>query len=219
VLASFLFGVAVGNTIAGLPIGPDGDFREAVSLAYLLRPYPALVGLFAVATFAMHGSIYLYLKTEGDLQKRVHAWMWRTFALFLVLYVLVTAFTLSSIPNATGKYREHPWALVVVALNLLAIANIPRAIYLGRPFYAFVSSSCTIVAFTFLFGLTLYPNMIVASGDHAEWNMTVASAASSDQTLAIMTLIAVLGMPFVLSYTVTINWLFRGKVRINNFSY
>jgi cytochrome bd ubiquinol oxidase subunit II len=217
-LASFLFGVAVGNTIAGLPIGPDGDFQDAVPLWYLLRPYPSLVGLFAVATFAMHGSIYLYLKTEGDLQKRVHRWMWRTFALFLALYVLVTIFTLTSIPNSTAKYREHPWALIVVALNILAIANIPRAIYLGKPFYAFISSSCTILAFTFLFGLTLYPNMMVASGN-PDWNMTVANAASSDQTLWIMTLIALLGMPFVLSYTITINWLFRGKVRLDRFSY
>jgi cytochrome bd ubiquinol oxidase subunit II len=100
----------------------------------------------------------------------------------------------------------------------LAIANIPRAIYLGRPFYAFISSSCTIAAFTFLFGLTLYPNMIVSS-EKAEWSMTVASAASSDTTLGIMTLIALLGMPFVLSYTITINWLFRGKVKMTNFSY
>ena len=45
----------------------------------LLHPYALLVGLFAVATFAMHGSIYLYLKTEGELQQRIRAWMWRTF--------------------------------------------------------------------------------------------------------------------------------------------
>jgi cytochrome d ubiquinol oxidase subunit II len=217
-LATFLFGVAVGNSIAGLPLGPDGDFLEAVPLLTLLRPYPSLVGLFAVATFAMHGSIYLYLKTEGDLQKRIHAWMWRTFAVFLTLYVVVTIFTLSSFPNSTAKYAEHPWALIVVILNLLAIANIPRAIYLGRPFYAFISSSCTIAAFTFLFGLTLYPNLIVSSVT-AEWSMTVSSAASSDTTLEIMTLIALLGMPFVLSYTITINWLFRGKVKMTEFSY
>src|SRR3954469_14068615 len=57
-LASFLFGVAVGNCMLGLPLGPDGRFVRSVPLAELLRPYPSLVGLFAVATFAMHGSIY-----------------------------------------------------------------------------------------------------------------------------------------------------------------
>ena len=94
----------------------------------------------------------------------------------------------------------------------------PRAIYQVRPGYAFLSSSCTIAAFTFLFGLTLFPNLIVSS-ENPEWNLTVASAASSPKTLKIMTWIAVLGMPFVLAYTVTIYWVFRGKVQVGKFSY
>jgi cytochrome d ubiquinol oxidase subunit II len=88
-----------------------------VTLADLLRPYPILVGLFAVATFAMHGSIYLYLKTEGELLQRIHGWMWRTFWLFLTLYMLVTIFTLASIPRSTAKYQNYPWAWIVVVLN------------------------------------------------------------------------------------------------------
>jgi len=217
-LAAFLFGVTVGNSISGLPLGQNGDFTAAVPLMDMLRPYPVLVGLFAVATFAMHGSISLYLKTAGELQQRIHGWMWRTFFLFLTLYVLVSIFTLVGNPVSAAKYREHPWAWSVVALNLLAIANIPRAIYTGRPFYAFISSSCTIAAFTFLFGLTLFPNMIV-SNLNPEWNLTVAKAAASDKSLTIMTIVAFLGLPFVLTYTVTIYWVFRGKVRIERFSY
>jgi cytochrome bd ubiquinol oxidase subunit II len=217
-LATFFFGVVVGNCILGLPLGPEGDFVRSFPLSELLRPYPVLVGVFAVATFAMHGSIYLYLKTEGELQQRVHHWMWTTFGLFLTLYLLVTIFTLTTIPRATAKYEQIPWAWIVVVLNVLAIANIPRAIYQGRPGYAFLSSSCTIAAFTFLFGLTLFPNLIVSS-ENPEWSLTVASAASSPKTLEIMTWIAVLGMPFVLAYTVTIYWVFRGKVQVGKFSY
>src|SRR5581483_6205527 len=183
-----------GNSIKGLPLGANGDFVESVPLTAMLRSYPVLVGLFAVATFAMHGSIYLYLKTEGQLQERIHRWVWRTFFLFLALYVLVSIFTLTGIPSSTAKYKDHPWAWAVVALNVLAIANIPRAIYTGRPFYAFLSSSCTIAAFTFLFGLTLYPNMIVSS-ERPEWSLTVANAAASDKSLTIMTIIAVIGLP------------------------
>jgi cytochrome d ubiquinol oxidase subunit II len=217
-LASFLFGVLVGNCIRGLPLGADGDFAASVSLRDLLQPYPLLTGLFAVATFAMHGSIYLYLKTTGDLQKRIHGWMWTTFGLFLVMYLLVTIFTLTTNPRSTGKYADHPWAWAIVVLNVLAIANIPRAIYKNRPLYAFLSSSCTIAAFTFLFGLTLWPNLIVSTVDPA-YNLTLASAASTEKTLGIMTFVVVLGMPFVLSYTITIYWVFRGKVEIGKFSY
>ena len=114
----------------------------------------------------MHGAIYLYLKTEGELQQRVHGWMWRTFAIFLTLYVVACRHgDATGIPQATAKFSDCPWLRIVVALNVLAIANIPRAIYLGKPFYAFFSSACTIAAFTFLFGMTLYPNMIVSTVD------------------------------------------------------
>src|SRR5262249_5904685 len=157
-LATLLFGVAVGNCIQGLPLGPDGDFERGVPLRELLGPYPLLVGLFAVATFAMHGSIYLYLKTEGEVQRRARRWLWGTFFVFLALYLAVSAYTLTAFPRSIAKYRDYPWTWVVVVLNVLAIANIPRAIAQGRPFYAFVSSSCTIAAFTFLFGMTLFPN-------------------------------------------------------------
>jgi cytochrome d ubiquinol oxidase subunit II len=217
-LAAFLFGVAVGNCIAGLPLAADGDFDRAVPLTELLKPYPFLVGLFAVANFAMHGSIYLYLKTEGDLQRRIHGWVWRSFGLFLTLYMLVTIFTLTSFPRSVAKYQDYPWAWVVVVLNVLAIANIPRAIYLNRPVYAFLSSSCTIAAFTFLFGLTLFPNLIVSTLDPA-YSLTVQKAAASEKTLTVMAVIAFLGMPFVLSYTIVIYWVFRGKVQVGRFSY
>jgi len=221
-LASFVFGVIVGNTIKGLPLGADGDFTEPIPLTTMFGWYPCLTGLFAVATFAMHGSIYLYLKTEGDLQQRIHRWMWTTFSIFLTLYVVVSLASLLGLPQVTAKYKEFPWLLIVMVLNILAIANIPRAIYLGKPYYAFFSSACTIAAFTFLFGMTLYPNLIVStvlSPEGVPYSMTVAKAASSTKTLGIMAIIALMGMPFVLSYTITIYWVFRGKVQIGKTGY
>ena len=37
-----------------------------------------------VAMFTMHGAIFLYLKTEGPLQRRLYDWMWRGFGFLLV---------------------------------------------------------------------------------------------------------------------------------------
>jgi cytochrome bd ubiquinol oxidase subunit II len=215
-LATFLMGVAVGDSMLGIPIDPGGDFTGG--LADLLRPYALLVGVLAVATFAMHGSIYLHLKTEGELQRRIHGWMWRTFGFFVVAYMLVTVVTLVTVPAATRNFARMPWALVVVLLNILAVANIPRAIFKGKPFGAFVSSSCTIAALVFLFGVALFPNLIVSSGDPA-WSLTIANAASSEKTLGIMRTIALLGLPFVAAYTAVVYWVFRGKVQLGKVSY
>jgi len=215
-LATFLFGVAVGNMMKGLPIGADFEF--AGSLLDLLGPFPLLIGVFAVATFAMHGSMYLYLKTEGELQRRVHRWMWRSFFVFLALYALVSAVTLGTLPSAVKNFQSIPIAAVVVLLNMLAIANIPRAIHLGKPFYAFISSCCTIAALTFLFGFSLFPNL-VDSSINPQFNLTIYNAASSEKTLGIMQWVAFLGMPLVLTYTALIYWIFRGKTKLGKMSY
>ena len=52
-----------------------------------------------------------------------------------------------------------------------------------------------------------------------EFSLTVANSASSEKSLGIMLGFAVLGLPFVLTYTATIYWVFRGKVKITPASY
>lgn len=217
-LATFLFGVAVGDCMRGLPLAADGVFAHSVSLSQMLHPYAVCVGLFAVACFAMHGSIYLYMKTEGDLQQRVHNWIWTTFGLFLTMYLVVTVYTLVMIPHASDNFRKHPWTWLIVVLNILAIANIPRSVHLRRPLRAFLSSAATIAAFTFLFGMTLFPNLILSTIS-PENHLTLAKAASTEKTLGIMAIVALLGMPFVLSYTAVVYWVFRGKVVLHDTSY
>jgi len=95
---------------------------------------------------------------------------------------------------------------------------VPRAIFKGQPLYAFVSSSATIAALVFLFGVALFPNLIVSTLEPA-WSITIRNASSSAKTLGIMAVIAALGMPFVAAYTAVVYWVFRGKVEIGKFSY
>jgi cytochrome d ubiquinol oxidase subunit II len=175
----------------------------------LVRPYPLLVGLFAVATFAMHGSIYLCLKTEGDLQKRIRSWMWRSFGVFLVIFLFTTIFTLVQVPLATRNFQEHPWVWSVVALNILAIGNIPRAIFKNSPGQAFLSSCASIAALTFLFGVALFPELVHSSLNPA-WSLNVYNAASSTKTLGIMRNVAFLGLPSVL-FIPPRSWVFRER--------
>jgi cytochrome bd ubiquinol oxidase subunit II len=215
-LAPLLFGVAVGNAVIGLPIGADREF--AGSLLGMLRPYPLVMGLLSVSLFAMHGAIYLYLKTEGDLQERIHGWMWKTFGAFLVLYVITTVFTLAAVPNATSNFRNTSLLWIAPIINVLTIANIAFAIHRRRAAYAFLSSCLNIAALNVLFAAALFPNILVSSIDPAH-NLNIYNAASSQTTLTIMTIIAIIGMPLVLIYTAIIYWTFRGKVEMGKFSY
>ena len=215
-LVAFLFGVAGGNLMQGLPIHADHVFAGTV--IDMLRPFPILVGILTVTLFAMHGSIFLYLKTEGELQQRLHTWMWRTFGVFLVAFLLTTMYTLVQLPGAVGNFRRYPILWIVPALNVLAIANIPRAIHNGKPAGAFLSSCCVIAALAFLFATAIYPNFVTSSLDQ-QYSVTIFNAASSTKTLGIMLVIAAVGMPFVLTYTAIVYWVFRGKVQLDHHSY
>ena len=108
-LAPLLMGTAVGNALVGLPIDEHGVFRGTT--LDLLQPYPLSVGVLAATLFALHGSIYLYLKTEGELQERLVGTMWVAFGVFLVTYIGVTIATLAFHPEALRKLRGGPRAL------------------------------------------------------------------------------------------------------------
>ena len=214
--ATLLFGVAVGNAMLGVPIDAQGNVTGSV--IDQLGPYPLLVGAMTVALFAMHGGLFLYLKTEGDFQQRLREWMWRSWGLFMVLFMLTTVATVAFIPRATENFRRFPWALVVVVGTILAVANIPRCLYRDRPGLAFLSSAGVIAGLVALFGFALFPNLVTAAGDPSR-SVTVWNAASSRKTLGIMLVIAAVGMPFVLAYSGVIYWTFRGKVKLGEHSY
>lgn len=215
-LAPLLFGAAVGNAILGLPLDERGVYQGG--FLDLLGPYPLLVGVLAASLFAMHGAIFLYLKTDGAVQERLGRWMWHTWGLFLVLYLLTTMWTLVAVPTAVANFEHYPWAAAVVVLNVLAIANVPRALFGRRYGQAFLSTSLTIACMVFLFGIAMFPNLVVASNDPAH-SLTIYNAASSAKTMRIGLIIAAIGMPFVLTYTAVIYWTFRGKVVLGDHSY
>lgn len=215
-LASFLFGVAVGNSMVGLPIGPDREFRGNV--LDLLSFYPLLIGCLVVSLFALHGSVYLFLKTEEDLQQRLKPLMWKSFGVFLILYLMATMITLLTIPQAVAPFKEPGPAWLAIFVSILALANIPRALYHDRAGQAFLSSGATILSLTALFGAALYPNMMVSSLDPA-YNLTVFNSSSSQSTLQLMQVIAFLGLPFVITYSAVVYWVFRGKVKLDDTSY
>jgi cytochrome d ubiquinol oxidase subunit II len=216
ILASFLYGVATGNILKGVPVNADKEF--AGRFLEMLTPYPLLVGFLVVATFAMHGSLFLYFKTEGALQDRIKSWMWTTFGIFLVLYILTTMFTLVALPHVIKNFTSIPLAWLIPVLNVLAIANIPRAIYMGKPMDAFLSSAVTMAALVFLLGMAIFPNLVPSSINPA-YSLTIFNSSASAKTLRYASVIAMIGTPLILTYTIVVYRIFRGKVKLGEFSY
>jgi cytochrome d ubiquinol oxidase subunit II len=215
-LATLLFGVGVGNAMIGVPLNERGIYVGG--FLNLLNPYALSVGLLAITMFVMHGSIFLHLKTTGKLQERIYRWTWRTYGAFLVMYVVVTVATWIAVPRATAPFQSNPIAWLIVAVNLVAALGIPYALYRHRSGWAFAASCQTVCAFVLLMGLALYPNLVTSNPD-IENSLTIYNAASSQKTLTIMLIIAAIGMPFVLTYTTIIYWVFRGRVEVGSRAY
>jgi cytochrome bd ubiquinol oxidase subunit II len=216
ILIALLMGIALGNIILGVPL--NADYEAQFGLLHLLNPYSILVGVTTVSLFMMHGSIYLVLKTEGELQQKVRGWVNNAIIFFVICYVTTTMATLIYVPHMTAHFKEYPVAFILAIINMLAIANIPREIFHNREIRAFASSSVSIACLMGLFASGIFPN-IVFSDPNPQNSLNIYNAASSQQTLETMLIIALIGMPFVIAYTVSIYWIFRGKVKIDNMSY
>lgn len=216
ILSSFLIGVTLGNLAWGIPLNQEGDYTGG--LLTLLHPYSLLVGITTVALFMMHGAIYVVMKTEGELHDRIRGWVKNTIIFFIITYVTTTIATLLYIPHMVDTVKNHPYFFLIPAVNLLAIANIPREIYHGRDFNAFISSCVAMIALLALFGVGMFPDLVY-SNPIQEHSLTIYNAASSQKTLQIMLIMALIGMPLVLAYTIGIYWIFRGKVKLESTSY
>src|SRR5262249_51787865 len=116
-------------------------------------------------------------------------------------------------------FGERPLILgALFVVGLLMTFNILREIWKNRPGRAFVSSCAALVLHLLLFGAAVYPNLVFSTPDHA-FSLNIYNSASTDKTLGFMFVVAMIGVPIVLTYTVTLYYTFRGKVVLTEESY
>jgi cytochrome d ubiquinol oxidase subunit II len=166
----------------------------------------------------MHGALYVVVKTEGDLQEQARGWAQNATIFFILTYVVTTMVTLLYVDRMTAAFKERPYLFLIPLLNVLAIANVPRALYHRKDREAFLSSAAAIALLMALFGVGMYPYLIYSRGA-PQYSLTIENAASTQTTLWIMLIIAIIGMPLVMAYTFGVHWVFRGKVKLEATSY
>lgn len=216
-LISFMLGLVLGNLIRGIPLNAYKEFTG--ELATTLHPYPLMVGLLTVSLFAMHGSIYILMKTEGEFHDKMRKWTNPSIIFFILMYAMTTMATLIYMPHMVRAFHDRPIFFLVALVNILLVANIPREISRGRDGRAFASSGLNIVCLLSLYAIGTYPNVIRALNDPENLSLTIYNAASSVLTLKILLLFALIGLPLVIAYTCTIYYIFHGKVKIDPHSY
>ena len=222
-LPAILFGVAFGNILRGLPINQvNGQLRFVPGyfggFFGLLNPYSIFIGILTLALFTMHGSIYLAAKSHGAQQDRLRRQALPLWLAVLALYVIATAWTLGIRPELFNGLDTLPLFWVMLAVLGAGLIVTPAAVYSRNWLAAFIGSSAMILGMFGLSAVSLYPNL-VPSTLATSHNLTIFNSSSTAYTLKKMLIIALVGMPLVIAYTIAIYIVFKGKVKIEHDSY
>ena len=168
--------------------------------------------------FTMHGALYMTLKTDGELQERMKAWATRSWVTFIVLYVAATVATIFVSPFLFEGVLGNLFFWIFFVLLLVSILYIPVATNARRYWAAMLASSLTILSMIALAAVSLFPVLVPSTLDPA-YSLTAYNAASTPRTHTVMLIIALIGMPIVIGYTIYIYRVFKGKVVITEDSY
>ena len=206
-IPALLLGVAFSNLARGVPI--DASMEYTGGFFNLLNPYALIGGLAVIAVFALHGAIYLSMKTTDSLLEKAQKtarWLW------VPAIVLVLAFLVATV-LATDLVSQKGIAAGIVPV--IAAASIQAAGYFlskKRYGWSFVMT-CLTIAFSLITVFeVLYPRVMVSSTNPA-WSLTIYNASSSDYTLRTMTIVALIFVPIVVAYQAWSYWIFRKRIQ------
>ncbi len=206
-LLILLFGVALGNLIRGVPLDAGGYFLG--TFGFLLNGYALLVGLFAVATLALHGAAFMVLRVDGVPAERARVMLPRLWILTLVLFVAVTIATFLTRSDALS----NPWLYALGILAAGAFAAVFISAVRRAELATFLSSSAFIALLLGVTVATMYPNLLRGFPD-GRGSLSIFDASPSPAALVSALGVSIAGMAIVVVYTTLLWRKLAGKVRV-----
>ncbi len=203
---ALLWGVALANIVRGVPI--DAGKNYVGGFINLLNPYALLAGLTSLAVFTLHGALFLNLKTKDEIMERARVAADR---LWLPSVGLIFALVISSY-FATDVFTRLGIAPGLVPLGAgVAVLLVGWFLRKQRHGWAFIVSGLAIALTVISAFLGLYPRVMVSSLN-PEWSLTIYNASSSQYTLQVMSIVALVFVPIVLLYQGWTYWVFRERI-------
>ncbi len=217
-LLAIFFGAALANVVRGVPLGADNYFFlplwtnwRAGANPGILDWYTVIGGVMALLALALHGALYLTLKTEGDLRIRARSAANRLWAFVAIATILAVPATVIARPDSLHNYHAHPVAFlspVGVAVSLIVLLLAMRK---HRELAAFISSCMYLIAMLCGAAAGLYP-VLLPSTNPAIASITIASSVTGPHSLKVGLVWWTFGTLLALMYFCIVYWLFRGKV-------
>lgn len=201
-LPAILWGVAFAILVQGLPIDADG--RSQAGLFDVVNVYTLLGGLATASLFAFYGSIFVALKTSGDIRENAYG-----FARLLTVPVILLA---GGFGLWTQLAHGKTWTWLALAAAVAALLAAVALVWVHRrEGLAFLAMVLVIASVAVLIFGSMYPNLL-PSTLNSEWNVTIYNGSSTPYTLKIMTWASLTLLPLVLGYQAWSYWVFRKRI-------
>lgn len=207
-VAAFAQGAVVGAYIQGFE---TENFRYVGGALDWLTPFTLITGLGLVIGYALLGSTWLILKSEGEVQAWAYKLTPKLLAGLLSVFAIVSIYTPFVDPYVKARWFDSIsliWALPVLVFYCAFI--IFRAVQKrdeGLPFVATMG----LFIFTYLGLLASKWPYIVPP------NYTIYDAASAPSSQLFLLFGFLFVMPIILAYTAWTYWVFRGKVKSSGY--
>lgn len=208
-----VLGIGFGNFVRGLPIVADPVQRNWImesnftNFIGLFNPFALLSGITFLAVFLFHGSLFIALKTRGDIRTSARAFAAKVGIAALVLIAALTIW----MTVAYGKPVN--WVFTVLAILGVIMGLIMNS--RDREGWAFIGTIVSILTMVAGMFVAMWPYVVPALGDPAH-SMHLQDAASSSYTLTIMTVVTAFALPVILGYQAWSVWVFRKRISTAN---
>lgn len=217
-LLAFVFGVALGNVVRGVPLSRSGVFHVPFFTNFstgselgTLDWYTVLVGISAVVVLGGHGALYLVWKTAGSVNERARRLALGYWIAVIPVGVLTTIATGYVWPDLFRNLLDRGWTwvfppLIVIGLVLVFVL-LQKRVELG----AFLAASLFIASLLAATAAGLYPNILHSTIDPS-FSITVHNAANTPRGLLIGFCFWIPAITLAIAYFVFLFRSFRGKV-------
>ncbi len=218
ILLSIFFGAALGNVVRGVPLNKDGYFFEPLWTTFTVVPeagildwFTVIMGLVGFFTLMAHGSNYIALKTEGDIQQRARSLAAKAWWGLSIGSVAGFIATWSIRPQIWQNYSDHLWGFFFPLLGLLGLFGMYYYNRAGNDKFAFLSSSTFIGGMLASTAFGLYPTLLPAS-TNPDYSLTIYNSAAQQYGLSVGLTWWIIGIILVAGYFVFVYRSFKGKV-------
>ncbi|MFN2120188.1 MAG: cytochrome d ubiquinol oxidase subunit II, partial [Anaerolineales bacterium] len=161
-----------------------------------------------VSVFLLHGANFLTLRLEGELRDRARQAARKVYwaAAGTVVLLAVSTYIYTDLSTKIGV-NPGIVPIAAVAVLLFSIYFINRR----DEAWAFAFTALHIALVQVGFFTLMFPRLMVSSSNPA-WSLTIYNASSSQYTLGVMSIVALIFLPIVLAYQAWTYYVFRRRI-------